>query len=95
MKDSKHSVLPTNLRLFRRLKNLTQEQVAPYLCVHRSTYAYYKQGKTQPSIAQLQQLAVFYGVTVNDLLMPYDDVYKAAYLLRSRESLANRLRDSR
>ena len=46
----------------------TQQNIADVLGMNRSTYTYYETGKTQPSITNIQRLAVLYGLTVEDIL---------------------------
>lgn len=58
-----------NLRKFRKEKvGYTQQQVADYLKISRSTYTYYETGKTEPDLASIQKLAKLFGVTVGELL---------------------------
>ena len=38
------------LRNFRNINQLTQQQVADVLNIHRTTYTYYENGITEPSI---------------------------------------------
>lgn len=60
--------LARNLRLFRALKKLTQQEVADLLQIDRSTYAYYESGKTEPSYGVLLQLADIFSTTADTLL---------------------------
>ncbi|MCL2300261.1 MAG: helix-turn-helix domain-containing protein [Firmicutes bacterium] len=60
-----------NAALFKELRRengLTQKQVANYLHMDRSTYAYYEIGRTKPTIEFLMALARLYGVSLNKLL---------------------------
>jgi len=52
----------------RRENGLTQKQVANYLHMDRSTYAYYEIGQTKPTIEFLMALTRLYGVSLNRLL---------------------------
>ena len=47
------------LRNLRDERNLTQQQVADYLKIDRSTYAYYESGRSQVSIDVIVKLAHF------------------------------------
>lgn len=60
--------LAKNLTDIRVDRDLSQKQVAKYLNIHRSTYAYYETAKTLPSILILIKLSEFYNVSINDLL---------------------------
>lgn len=61
-------MLGEQIRKLRRQKKLTQEQVANYLHVSTSTYGMWEQGRNEPDIKRLQELADFFGVTVDYLL---------------------------
>ncbi|MCL2107459.1 MAG: helix-turn-helix transcriptional regulator [Oscillospiraceae bacterium] len=50
------------LRELRKANGLTQAQVAEYLHLDRSTYAYYESGRTKINIDMLMRLADFYRV---------------------------------
>lgn len=58
----------------RRLKHLrkergkTQQQIADYLGVLRSTYGEYERGKIAPPMDKLQALGAYFGVTVDYLI---------------------------
>ena len=56
------------LKLARKEKGVTQETVAFFLKVPRSTLAHYETGRVEPSIRTLASLAGFYGVTTDWLL---------------------------
>jgi len=56
------------IRKLRQEKGLTQRQVAEYLQVDRSTYAYYESGRSKLSIDVLVKLAHFYKVSYAALI---------------------------
>ena len=56
------------IRKLRQERGLTQKQVAEYLQVDRSTYAYYESGRPKLSIDVLVKLAHFYGVSYATLI---------------------------
>ena len=60
--------LKQKLKILRENHDLTQNQVASYLNVERSTYAYYEIGKTKPSIQNLLKLAELYTVSLDFLV---------------------------
>lgn len=60
--------LNDKMRTLRADAGFTQQKVADFLNIDRSTYAYYETGTTKPSIANLQKLSKLYGVSVNDIL---------------------------
>lgn len=57
-----------SLKKVREDHGLTQEAVAKVLGVDRSTYTFYENGKTSPSIASLIKLSELYDCTVGYLL---------------------------
>lgn len=56
------------LRNLREDHDYKQWQVAQYLKIDRSTYAYYELGRRQPSYDIVVKLAKYYGVSVDYLL---------------------------
>ena len=61
-------MLASRLRLLRRERHMTQEQVASALTLQRSTYAYYETGRTMPKLGNLIRLAELFGVTTDFLV---------------------------
>ncbi len=57
-----------NLKEIRKLSGLTQKQVAGVLNVVESCYANWEQGRTEPNIDMLRKLAVFFCVSIDDLI---------------------------
>ena len=62
------ALLRYNLKAYRLVCDLSQQQVADALGIDRSTYSYYELGKTQPQPQMLVRLARLFGVTVDTLL---------------------------
>lgn len=56
------------LRELREESGLTQRDVAAAVGVAHQTYLRWEQGKTEPSVSQLQALASVFGKTPNDFL---------------------------
>ena len=56
------------IRELRKENSLTQQQVADYLQLDRSTYAYYESGRTRVSIDIMVQLAHLYKVSYAALI---------------------------
>lgn len=56
------------LRNYRKINQLTQQQVADVLNIHRTTYTYYENGITEPNINTLYKLIKLFGVSYNDIL---------------------------
>lgn len=50
------------------MSGLTQKQVADKLGVVEDCYANWEQGRTEPSIAFLRQLAEVFNVSLNELI---------------------------
>lgn len=57
-----------NLRYFRELKGLTQQQVAYRLFIERSTYAKYETDVSEPNLKVLSMLTTVFGVDYNTIL---------------------------
>jgi len=59
-----------NLRLLREQRNLSQEQLADNLNIPRSTITHYESqiGERLPRMDRLQQIADFFGVTIDQLV---------------------------
>jgi len=58
------------VRRLRKENGLTQQQLADYLQVDRSTYSYYESGRTKLSIEVMVKLANFYRVSYTEFLWP-------------------------
>ena len=68
-----------NLKKYRKIAGLRQDDVAKVIGLDRSAYAYYETGKTEPSIVNLGKIAKMLGVDVNTLI-GYDCVQTALEL---------------
>ena len=55
------------LRELRMKNGLTQQQVADYLHLDRSTYTYYETGHTKPNTDVLIDLARLYRISISEL----------------------------
>ena len=64
---SVHSKM-NKLKLLRKERGLTLQEMADILNVSRGSYNYYELGKTEPSINILFQLSDFFGVSIDYLL---------------------------
>ena len=58
----------SRLKELRLKKGVLQSDVAAYIGVNSSTYAYYERGTHKPTPEMLCKLADFFGVTVDELL---------------------------
>jgi transcriptional regulator with XRE-family HTH domain len=56
------------LKKMRKENGLTQQQVADFLHLDRSTYAYYESGRTKINIDILIRLSKFFQVSLGDLV---------------------------
>lgn len=57
-----------NLKKFRKLAGLRQDDIAKVIGLDRSAYAYYETGKTEPSIINLVKIAKTLGIDPNTLI---------------------------
>ena len=78
------------LRSFRKINQLTQQQVADVLKIHRTTYTYYENGITEPSIDNLHRLIQIFGITYDDLLPSEKNCFSMKELyLKSNDAFYN------
>jgi transcriptional regulator with XRE-family HTH domain len=61
--------LAQNLKFYRECYEFTQEDLAKYLNIDRSAYAYYESGRTRPKYDTLVKLSRLYKVSITDLLL--------------------------
>lgn len=61
-------MLSENLLTLRKMKKLSQEQVAEEVGVSRQAYAKWESGETSPDISACMALAKFYDVSLDDLV---------------------------
>ncbi len=60
--------LKNTLREYRRKKNITQEQLADHLGISAQAVSKWERGEGLPDIALLPAIALYFGVTIDDLL---------------------------
>lgn len=65
-------MLNEKLKEIRKQHNLTQQQIAEYLGVTQSTYAYYETGRNEPDLETLKKIADFYKCSTDYLLGRYN-----------------------
>lgn len=61
-------MLTKRLKALRSATKMTQEETAKKIGIARTTYAMYEQGKREPDISTLNNLADYFGVSVDYLL---------------------------
>ena len=64
LKEEKYVILSENLKKYRILKNLTQEDVAGYLGITLQSVSKWERGKTYPDITFLPALANIFETSV-------------------------------
>ena len=57
-----------NLVKFRHNKKVTQDDIALFLGVTKASVSKWENGQSMPDIQLLPQIAVYFGVTVDELL---------------------------
>lgn len=60
--------LPENLYFLRKQRKLRQDEMLAVLGISGGTWSNYENGKTEPQIQTLIDIAVFFEVTLDDLL---------------------------
>lgn len=58
----------TNLRFLRKMKSLTQEELAGQLNVKRSVIGAYEEGRAKPNYELLQQLSAMFSISIDHLI---------------------------
>ena len=58
-----------NMKSFRKAGNVSQQQLAVALHTTVKTISHWETGYTEPSINQILELAEFFGVTLDELLI--------------------------
>ena len=61
-------MLSENLKALRKIKDVGQAELAAELNVSLKTVSHWETGYTEPSVAQLIQLACFFDVSVDELV---------------------------
>jgi transcriptional regulator with XRE-family HTH domain len=69
------------LKQLRKNKKLTQQQLADIFKVNQQTIARWEGSITEPSIAQLKQLAAFFKITIDDLLQKENTILTKQQML--------------
>ena len=62
------TALSERLKLLRKRKDLTQEQLADYMGISPQAVSRWETGATSPDISALPMLADLFGITVDELL---------------------------
>ena len=61
-------IMNNKIKDYRKLKNITQEEMASKLNVSRQSYINYESGETEPSFETLKQISSILNVSIDDLL---------------------------
>lgn len=61
-------MIATNLKAIRKMRGMTQADLATASSIHRITIARYETGAVEPNIKSAERLAKALGVTVDDLI---------------------------
>lgn len=80
-------MLADNLVMLRNLKGLTQEQVAEVVGISRQSYAKWEQGETVPDIEKCDNLAMFYGISIDALIHQNNAVGQTRIALHQSENI--------
>lgn len=69
------NLLAYNLKIVRSITCCTQQEIADYLHINRTTYTYYERGKTQPSYDTLKAIIDFYNFEIEiEPKLSFDDL---------------------
>ena len=61
-------MLPERLKILRKQRRKTQQQIADLLGISRQAYSYYENGSRQPDIESLQKLSDYFDVSIDSLV---------------------------
>ena len=64
-------MLSEQLKKIRKAHGITQQQIADYLGITQSAYAYYETGRNEPDIETLKKLAEYYQTSIDFLVVRY------------------------
>ena len=67
--------LPSNLKLLRKQKRMTQQQVADHLNITHAAYNFYERGTREPNLNTLIKLAELFEVSLDILTGRYVNVF--------------------
>ena len=67
------TILQGNLKRFRKYNGYTQQQISDYLGITRQAYSHYEAGERVPNYVILTKIAEFYGISVDNLVLPEDE----------------------
>ena len=62
------SIIATNFKILRKIKNVSQEVAADELQIPRSRFASYEEGRAEPPYAMLLKISNYYQVSIDALL---------------------------
>ncbi len=65
-----------NLKSLRKKRNVTQNELATYLCLSRSTIAGYETKSHQPDFVTLEKLAIYFEVSIDFLILGEEGISK-------------------
>lgn len=60
--------MENKIKQYRKLKNITQEEMAALLNVTRQSYINYESGETEPSFETLKKISKILNVSIDELL---------------------------
>ena len=69
IKEKADNIFCNNLIYYRKINGLTQQQVADYLAVNRTTYTKYETGASEPSFFILRKIVELYKVDFNKIFI--------------------------
>lgn len=73
------------LKVLRKKKGLTQQQIADEIGVNRGSYSNWEKGKREPNFEKLSMLACIFDVSIDFLLSEYLEISKETYLKLKEE----------
>ncbi|MEO0898418.1 MAG: helix-turn-helix domain-containing protein [Bacteroidota bacterium] len=85
MGDKETHIIGSNLKHLRKLKNLTQQELANELGIQRSSIGAYEECRAAPKYPALESISNFFSISIDMLLKEDLSQYSEEELKRSRE----------
>lgn len=88
-----NEILGSRIKMLRRAKNFTQEQIAEQIGISRQKYARIESGANNITLEILSRIADILGVAVGDITRVLDEVPVVAYRAGSENSSSEKIFD--
>lgn len=91
MPNSILKTISVNLNRLKENKKVKAVDIANALDVSESTVANWLHGRKMPRAGHIQQLAIFFDVSKNEILVPYEEQIAAIEVSKEKENIFSQL----